>query len=355
MLVIRILILILLLIVIPTMAGGIFDSKERGIYRLLFRWVSGQTLLWAGFQLICVPLILHPRDNNFQSVMILFNIYAVAAMMFSMGVTIRREAKYRMTGISPQGKERDWIAGILFLLVVGLLILQQVLAVTLAYGDGDDAFYVAVSSMTAESGTMYEILPYTGGSTILDARHGLAPFPIWVAMLAKESGLHAATVSQIVLPIVLIAMSYAILALIGKRLFAENRRARLLFLLLLEALVMFGGQSICTAENFLLARTAQGKAVLANIVIPFVFLLLLLLFERLESKQVPEFLFWLLFGMALIAGCLCSTLGTLFVCLLLAVGGVCAVFCYRKWKILPLLAACGIVPMIMAILYLTLD
>ena len=311
MLVIRILILILLLIVIPTMAGGIFDSKERGIYRLLFRWVSGQTLLWAGFQLICVPLILHPRDNNFQSVMILFNIYAVAAMMFSMGVTIRREAKYRMTGISPQGKERDWIAGILFLLVVGLLILQQVLAVTLAYGDGDDAFYVAVSSITAESGTMYEILPYTGGSTILDARHGLAPFPIWVAMLAKESGLHAATVSQIVLPIVLIAMSYA--------------------------------------------RTAQGKAVLANIVIPFVFLLLLLLFERLESKQVPEFLFWLLFGMALIAGCLCSTLGTLFVCLLLAVGGVCAVFCYRKWKILPLLAACGIVPMIMAILYLTLD
>ena len=118
---------------------------------------------------------------------------------------------------------------------------------------------------------------------------------------------------------------------------------------------MFGGQSICTAENFLLVRTAQGKAVLANIVIPFVFLLLLLLFEILERKQVPEFLFWLLFGMALIAGCLCSTLGTLFVCLLLAVGGVCAVFCYRKWKILPLLAACGVVPMIMAILYLTLD
>ena len=70
---------------------------------------------------------------------------------------------------------------------------------------------------------------------------------------------------------------------------------------------------------------------------------------------MPEIRYWLLLGMTMITGCLCSTLGTLFVCLLLAVGGGCAVFCYRKWKILPLLAACGIVPLAMALLYLRFD
>lgn len=355
MLVFQILLLVLLLVVAPTLAGGIFDSEETGLHKLLFMWVSGQMLLLAGFQLICVPLILNPREDNFKHVIILYGIYVLAAVLLSLGVSIRRQAGRRTVVAEVFAPEADIVVGVLRICVLALLILQQVLAGVLAYEEGDDAFYVAVSSITAESGTMYEILPYTGGTTGLDARHGLAPFPIWIALISRLTGIHAATIAQCVLPVVLIAMAYAVYALIGRRLFKENRRGQLLFLLLLELLVVFGGQSLYTAENFLLVRTAQGKAVLANIVIPFTFLLFFLLLEKLEQGKMPEIRYWLLLGMTMITGCLCSTLGTLLVCLLLAVGGGCAMFCYRKWRILPLLAACGVVPLVMAFLYLRFD
>lgn len=336
------------------LAGGIFDNREAGISGLMFRWVSGQMLLWAGFQLICVPLILKLRGNSFRFLILLYGIFAAAALLMSVGVSIRRKAGGGAELLRQKGREKDKAVLLLGAAVVMLLILQQILAGILAYEEGDDAFYVATSTVTASSETMYQILPYTGGTTVLDARHGLAPFPIWVAMLAKLSGMHAATVSQIVLPVVLIAMAYSVFYLIACRLFPEKRRAALFFLLLLELLVIFGGHSLYTAENFLLVRTAQGKAVLADIVIPFSFFLLLRLFEGLEKGEKPGIHFWLLLGMTMVSGCLCSTLGALLVCLLLAAGGCCAAACYGKWKILVGMAVCAVVPAIMALLYLKL-
>lgn len=354
MLAIQILVLFLLLIVVPMLAGEIFDNREAGISGLMLRWVSGQMLLWAGFQLICVPLILKPKGNSFRFLILLYGIFAAAVLLMSVGVSIRRKAGGGAELPRQKGREKDKAVLLLGAAVVMLLILQQILAGILAYEEGDDAFYVATASVTASSETMYQILPYTGGTTALDARHGLAPFPIWVAMLAKLSGMHAATVSQIVLPVVLIAMAYSVFYLIACRLFPEKRRAALFFLLLLELLVIFGGHSLYTAENFLLVRTAQGKAVLADIVIPFSFFLLLRLFEGLEKGEKPGIHFWLLLGMTMVSGCLCSTLGALLVCLLLAAGGCCAAACYGKWKILVGMTVCAVVPAIMALLYLKL-
>ena len=52
------LILGILMFIIPVMAGGLFCKVEKGFDRLLFMWISGQIILWAGFQCICVPMIL---------------------------------------------------------------------------------------------------------------------------------------------------------------------------------------------------------------------------------------------------------------------------------------------------------
>lgn len=200
---------------------------------------------------------------------------------------------------------------------------------------------------------MYQVLPYTGGATELDMRHGLAPFPIWVAFLARVSGMHAATVAQVVLPVTLIGMAYIIYYMIGRRLFSgSSRRGLPLFMLFLEVLVIFGGQSLYTAENFLLVRTAQGKAVLACIIIPFLFFLLLLLFERMQKRQSAEY--WILLGLTMTAGCLCSTQGALLTCVLVGMGSLSAVVSCRRWRILIPAAACCVIPAGMAVFYLLL-
>lgn len=352
----QILILFLVLIVLPVLVGSIFAGVD-GRDSLSFRWVSGQLCLWAGFQAICVPMILLPRENSFFNVIVLYGVFAAAMLLLALGLCIKRRAEgWHADIVKEDSGDRDIAAFLLQGTVLVLLAVQIVLAVVLAYEEGDDAFYVATSSITAESGTMYEILPYTGGRTILfDARHSLAPFPIWIAMLSKISGVHAAAMAHVVLPVVLIVMAYAIFFRIGFRLFRDSRHKRLLFMLFLELLVIFGGQSLYTAENFLLVRTAQGKAVLADIIIPFLFLLLMILLERMQQKEQPGAKYWLLTAVTMIAGCLCSTQGALLTCMLLGVGGGCVAVCYRKWKLILPVAACCAVPVVLALLYLFLD
>lgn len=352
---IRVLFLVLLLGAAPLLVGGIFVRADGEGSHLPSRWVSGQMFLWAGFQIICVPLILIHPENSFRHLCMLFGGFMAAALLLALGELVGRRKKQKALPAKKQSSERDKVALFLWLLFFSLLVLQQVLAATMAYEEGDDAYYVSTSVITENSNTMYQILPYTGFATGLDARHGLAPFPVWVAFLSRLCGIHAATMSQIVLPVVLIAMAYSVFYLLGRCLLEHNRRGLPLFMLFIELLVIFGGQSLYTSENFLLVRTAQGKAVLANIVIPFLFWLLLIIAQRLQRGERVGFRYWLLTCVTMISGCLCSTQGALMVCLLLGVGILCIVVCYHSWKEIPSMAACCALPTIFVFLYLMLN
>lgn len=354
MLVIQILILALLVVAVPTAVGTLFTTGDKGIAKIPFAWISGQILLWAGFQCICVPMIL--REKSYLLVQQGFLIMMGVLLLLEGIVWIvnhrRTEAKLRAVKEPEEKKKSEYILWAVFAV---LLVLQLILAGVLAYEEGDDAFYVAISTVTESSNTMYSMLPYTGWPTELDARHGLAPFPIWITFLARISGMPAVTVAQVALPMVLIVMTYAIYYLIGKGLFSKRKDVLPLFMILVAVLILFGGYSTYSAENFLLVRTSQGKAVLANIIIPFLLYLSWRMLEKIHKGEKVGTRHWLLFALTMIAGCLCSTLGAVITCMLLGVVGLCTVVSYRRWKILfPMFASC-IIPMVFAVLYLVLE
>lgn len=353
MLVIQILILTVLFIGIPIVVGGLFKNISGDMPAFLFCWVSGQVFLWAGFLLISVPMIL--TNRSLGETVLFFSGYTGVLLLISIVLGIKRRAKkvFAFRSIAWNGK-KDIVAICLWCGVVLLLLIQLILVGVLAYEEGDDAYYVAMSTIAAKSDTMYTILPYTGGSSGVDKRHILAPFPIWIAMFSKLSGIHAAILAQIVFPIILIMMSYAIYFQIGRRLFPEGTRKCPLFMLFLELLVLFGGTSLYTAENFLLVRTAQGKAVLGNIIIPFLFLLFLILLEDMQENKRLSPKYWGLVMSAMAAGCLCSTQGALITCILAGAVGFCGAISYRRWKILFPILGCCIVPVCMACIYLVL-
>lgn len=353
MIAIRILILGIILLIIPTVVGGLFVNVDKSAVKLPFMWISGQILLWAGFQCICLPLIL--LEKRFSTVVQLFWIYMGLLVLLSVFLYFIRKHKKACSLRVISGTDEKKPYRLLWLVFWGLLVLQLVMVCLMAYEEGDDAFYVAISTITENADTMYQKLPYTGGTTGLDARHGLAPFPIWVAFLARISGIPSVTVAHVALPMVLIVMSYGIYYLIGKHLLAGRRQALPFFMILVELLVLFGGYSVYSAENFLLVRTAQGKAVLANLIIPFLFLLLLLLLERLQKEERAGAGYWLLLAFTMTAGCLCSTLGTLLTCMLVGVTGLCAAVCYRRWRVLVPMALCCMIPVLVALLYFVLD
>lgn len=76
--VVQFLILILLLGVVPFLAGSLLLRPETKEGRNpIYCWVSGQMLLWAGFQMICVPLILAWQKDNFRHLCLLFGLFTM--------------------------------------------------------------------------------------------------------------------------------------------------------------------------------------------------------------------------------------------------------------------------------------
>ena len=341
MIAVRLLWLAVLLVAIPAWVGNCFLNVDKPCRNPVFLWISGQMLLWAGFQVICVPVILLEGRMWMVTVAycgyILVLLAAATVRYFRQSRTLRavREAKPEKAEI------------ILWVLAGVLLLVQLVLAVLMVYGDGDDAYYVAISAAAEESGRMYQKIPYTGMHTELDVRHGLAHFPIWIAWLAQMTGITTVIVAKTLVPVALISMTYGVFYLLGSRvLFAgegayRKKWALPAFLLCTEVLVLFGDYSYYTVENFMIARSRQGKAALGSILIPMIFFLLLALLRKIQEEQKITVGFWVLLGSVMTACCLASTMGALLACMLVGTAGLCGAVSYRKWKlILPLIGCC---------------
>ncbi|MBE5865649.1 MAG: hypothetical protein E7292_05455 [Lachnospiraceae bacterium] len=333
-------ILVLLLYGLPVTVGGSLSSMARehgngGRYSLPFLWISGQMILWAVFQLVCVPFVL--LEKEFQQVVTVFA--GVSAFLMVVGIVMFwRDRKSGFGVVTPGAVQVNcqWIVfGVLF-------VFQLVQAVRLAYGDGDDAYYVAVSTITEDAETMYRKLPYTGGSAEVDIRHGLAPFPIWIAFLARISGMKAVSVAHVAMPLMLIPMTYGIFYLLGKKLFIKRKKLLAPFMIMTEILVLFGDYSMYTMEHFMLARSRQGKAALGSIVLPMLLFMMLMLLDRLQEKKKLSVAYWGLLCSVMLTGCLCSTMGAFLLCLMVAITGLCAALTYRNWKVLIPMALCCI-------------
>lgn len=344
----------LLLFAVPAVVGSLFRRNvDKGMGGPVFQWISGQVFLWACFQLLCVPMILLELD--FSCVVIGYSAVLVSAVLTALSRTFRNRkaaaAAAVIRGFDRKGKLRS----ILWMIFWALLIFQLVQAVRMTYGDGDDAFFVAISSITRDARTMYRKLPYTGYTTELDARHGLAPFPVWIAYLAELSGIRAVSMAHVVVPIALIAMTYGIFYLLGKLLLQEKKDMLPLFLIFTELLVLFGDYSFYTVENFMIARSRQGKAALGSIVIPVILLLLLILLRQLQEGGKISLSYYLLLASAGMTGCLCSTMGALLCCMLVGVVGICAAAAYKRWRILIPMGLCCLPNVCCAVLYLVLE
>ena len=412
----RILEIMMVMTAVPLWVGTLFLPLEKKGARLPFCWISGQVLLWAGFQCICVPAIL--TERTFREIENVFFCYvgflALLAGVFAgmrrrrarVGSSLRQEpqadsavgrqvrqedpaavqqmqqedpAAVQQMRQEPQAdpaavqrsqqeksadpgeqtsSRRSRVCTGLWTVFALLLMLQLFLLCFLSYNEGDDAFYVAIATGVNPSGKMYVVHPYTGSTTGLDARHALAPLPMWVSMMSRISGLSGAATAHVALPLILVPMTYCLYYLLGKKLIGRESAGRdwsiPLFLCLTALLILFGGYSVFSAENFLLVRGAQGKSVLANLIIPFLIYEMFCVLEKLERGEKPGLPSWILIGAIMIAGCLCSTLGSLLVCMLLGISVACAGLVYRRWSVLACAALCMAAPVLFAGLYVVM-
>lgn len=304
-----IVLLVLVMVFLPGMIGLPFSYKQgEGFGKAGSIYLYGYLIMWGVFELVSVPVIL--TTNQLTHVIGIWAGVMIAIALFCMVWTYALWKKRKISvAVCGQESAPKWESRILCLIFVALLIFQIYSTVTLAYADGDTAYYLPITMTALANGSMYQADAYTGFATGLDVRHALAPFPIWVAAFAKLGNVHGAVMMQTILPCVLIPLSYGVAGALGRKLLGEkNKEGIWYFLILVEVVAIFGNYSLYTQGTFLLTRTGQGKAVLAGIVIPAILLILYEKITRTEKERKTKYNVLLIASIC--ASCLCSTFGS---------------------------------------------
>lgn len=317
---------IIWLFLIPLLAGIIPSYLlEKGKKRIGTVYLSGWIFMLAFFQIISSIMVLSRQSLTelawlFSTVMYLLVLAGCFVMLVGISRNSFRGYFYASQWGKMKGSERaTWIFFVL------LVCLQLFLSVYISTPDGDDAYYVAHAQIAAQKDTMYLENAYVGGHGALDARHVLAPFPMFVAFLSRKSQMHASAVAHTVLPPALMVLTYLIYYKVAAVLFPDRERGkRSVFMVLMVGMQLFGSYSIYTNETFFVTRTWQGKSVLANIAIPAAFYILLRICaytepERTEDEKeygttLPGLMLALL--AVNLVGALASSLGLLLLCFL---------------------------------------
>lgn len=329
--------LLLWMVIFPVLTG-ILPAKLllKKRWSVLGSGLCGFFLMLGLFQINAVWCIRKIRTLGFlirlqSAELILISLAGIAVLVLEIGKKHTFQ-KNKEEAAKPR-RERKREEYVLWGLFFGLLLLQFLMSVLVMTSDGDDAYYIGQALVAVDTDRMYLYDAYTGVFTShLDYRHILAPFPMWIALLSKVSGVHVAIIAHTILPVFLISVAYTIWGFTGERFFARKPERLPLFMILLLLIISFSNYSVYTAETFLLTRTWQGKAILAGQVIPMAFYLFVLLAERTEPVTEPAEdgketersvagIFVMLFLVNL-CGTLASTMGVLVLALMEMVFGI---------------------------------
>lgn len=296
--------LIIWLIIVPIGMGLLpmrMIQPEKRKYGMTI--LCGYLFMFASFEIITVPILLQMFSRGFRYVRVIYGIFAVVTALAGYVVTWckRKDKPLYSERLCLPGSRLCWCGA---LILLGFTLLM---ALTHANFDGDDAYYVVQSQITEETDTMYTQQPYTGGSTGIDMRHALALFTMWIAFIGRMSGVHSTILCHLILPLVLIPLTYLIVTMIGRELLDDQDKQEMLpwFCVMIQVLYLFGNVSIYTTETFMLTRTWQGKSVACNILLPSVLFFLLLLYKDYQGKR-DWGIFVILSGLTIVAGSLSS-------------------------------------------------
>ena len=340
-------ILILLVTAVPFILGmapvkymNSFQKTPAMIY------LCGWFVSFSIFELVAVPFIL--LERSFLEVVVVYSIVIGGVMGLSawLGRGLFKEL-FDWRRWKADVLEMSWWTRIGWLAVICVIGMHLFRAVFYEYYDGDDSYYVAQAVMTNAFDSMYVRDNYTGYLYPLDIRHALSPTPVYIAWLARISGIHSTIIAHSVLSVVWLLLMYCVYSQISKRLLAKNKEWQPLLMLFLSIWFLYGNISIYTAETFIMTRTWQGKGLMAGVMLPA---LLLDLFYLADKKTKGGN--WLLLVMLVLSSVFATSVAFMLVPTVVGVAAVLIGWMKKNAKTVLAMGACCIPCIILAICYL---
>lgn len=347
------------LLVVPCLAGAFYFRREkRSCSEYL---LAGYTLLFAITELLSLTMIFTKQPLHLLTVTygVIAGILAICGIYSIYGKIKVKKDKTADTAGNFRTQEgwlfrlksflgKNEISGELAVAAV-LILVQLVVVMIYAHMDEDDAFYVGTATTAVETDSLYAVNPYTGAVyKELPSRYILSPFPAFLAVISRLcGGLHPAIVAHTVFPAVFVLMAYLVLFQYSRVFFKGKIREQGIFMILCAVILWFCGYSVYNSEIFTMGRIWQGKAVLAGVFLPFLFLLCMEIFMQ-EKPGYP----WSLAFLANGACCLFSSMGIMLAPLMMGVFVLLSLVKFRNGRRFVKSVVCCLPSLILGVVYI---
>ena len=245
-------------------------------------------------------------------------------------------------------QKAEWIY---IVLAAGFLVVQLYYAVfySTTYMSYDDATYIVYANAAKYDNGMYLTNVTSGIAQPLDRQRALQSSIIFIAYLSKVTTVNVAAIAHTVMPVQIILMAYATYYLMSLTIL-KKRDNRLIFLLLVEVLYVFGYYSHYSMTFRLLGPVWQGKAILAILLTPYLFTVLPQIFGEDYSTRNG-----IRIAMLSVAASAMSLVGAGTMVIITAIVGILlTLFVYKKYKNVLYLAWGSTLPLLYMIMYLVL-
>lgn len=346
----------IILLILPMILGMSIERTlidRKGLYRVAFSYVTGFLLVLALFEIVCVPMIY--LNCNLSKISIVYTAILIVLVLGSFVMNRRRIVAFFMNI-----KKKNYyifhklnvysMIYILFFVVLFIVQIYYAINYSSTYNSYDDASYIVYGTDALKDTPVYGINPYSGVYGPEPFHRILQSSNIFYAYISKVTGVSLATVAHTIINVVLLIIAYCVYYMMAVDLLGKNKchsENVWIFLDFVAMLYIFGYYSHSALSFRLLGVLWQGKAVLAVIVTPFLFVLMK---EFLVQEYRHRYGLYLL--MISIASISLSLMALSHILLGIGLSTVIVTCINKKWKNMLYILWAGVVPGIVGAVYL---
>lgn len=298
------------MVIIPFLTGGIFVKKlscnER--FFMISCLGTGLITIYAWYQI--PAMILVKIDGSFRSLTWIFIagslLLAVLGSWQWLSFFIKKHNEQKQKDSSVTDLKRNmlyknryfWIGVVLIIVQIGTIL-------WMATPDSDDAFYTGLSSMSLSYDYILKYNAYDGlMQKAISKRYIMAGLPAYQASLSLMcKRLHTLIICHNLYPLFYMPLAYGLYCRLADR-WLKKKEQMGIFLMFLAFLHMFGNYFVFSAENFLITRIWQGKALFVTIGLPYIYDAISRAWDEEGFKQALPY--WIMTALGL---CACAFMG----------------------------------------------
>ena len=275
------------------MAFGSFFGIRRGrSWSVPVTVTVGFFAYYALFAIFCLPIMFTYRPLSLLSHvwMIPCALVLIAAIMI-----YRRDWAIKFREITG-----DKDARLFYLGVFAVTLVLIVLAVITYNFTLDAAYYIANITTNVDTNMINVYDPFTGNwQDHFELRYVFATYYTADAVVCQLTGLPALIQTRIVMSTTVIVIVNLLYVYICRYFYEDHRRAFLMYMVMTAVNCLF--ISLYTTSNFLMTRTYEGKSIVGNISVVFIFALYMMLIKEGEDSRAFLKLFIVCLGTATVS------------------------------------------------------